>query len=481
MRLVTLLALILVLSSCAVAPQREKGKDYASFPLANCRVEMDQADYWIAKLPEPDRLILTPREIAELNQRGYKSGLLTDIFSETLWDYKFIETDRSEEINPDAVWNTPAASCPGLVGGYTLYTYLKDETERIKARVRFDLDGQAVSRDVFAALDENLNLWAIREDNPIRYGLTVRRSDFRFYPTDMHMSSEINDGDFDVIQVSAVAALQPVAILHESRDKQWLFAVSAICRGWVKRRDVAEHCGQTELRPFLDPPRVLVVTGHSVGVVDSPGDTRVAERLYLGTSVPLVERQESYYRVKLPARDPETGCLKPWTGFIPAQADVHEGYLEYTPRQVYQKAFQLLRTPYSWGGKGEHRDCSQFIMDLHAAMGIKLPRNSSAQACMGTGRTLFNGRHSLEQRRLALARLQTPALLQLPGHIMLYLGTEENNVYAIHDIWAYRVPDGGKDRKIIIGQVTVSDLTLGENSARKSLIERLTTVNCLKP
>jgi hypothetical protein len=475
------LVLLAGLAGCAVLPTRVPTKEYASFPLVNCKPEMDQADYWIAKLAKPDQPLLQPAAIDRLNQEGYKAGLLTDVFSEDLWDYKYIELDRSEEINPDSVWNTAPAYCKGLVGGYTLYTFLKDETERIKYRVRYDARGKAIPATVFAALDDNLNLHTIHEDNPIRFGFTVRRSDVRFYPTEMLMSSESGDTDFDVIQVSAVNGLQPLAILHESCDGQWLFVVSTTCRGWIKRRDVAENCQYEDLKPLLAPERRLVVTGHCADVVSAPGNTLLAERLYLGVSCPLIERQDFYYKVSLPVRA-EDGSLRTEAFFIPMQSDVQEGFLACTPRNIYQKAFQLLHSPYSWGGKGEYRDCSQFVMDLYACTGLKLPRNSAAQACMGNGRLLLSDRYSLKQRGGELNRVQGPALLQFPGHVMLYLGREEDRYYAIHDIWSFRRPDGGgKDRKIIIGQVAVSDLSLGENSNRGSLLERLSTINLLRP
>jgi hypothetical protein len=43
----------------------------------------------------------------------------------------------------------------------------------------------------------------------------------------------------------------------------------------------------------------------------------------------------------------------------------------------------------------------------------------------------------------------------------------------------YKAP--GVDDKVVIGQVVVSDLSLGEGSNRGSLLERLTTINQVRP
>ncbi|MCD4813495.1 SH3 domain-containing protein [bacterium] len=477
--------LLLYMSGCAVLPGKDgpPPRHIAEYPLANCHPGMEDANYWIRKYVFRDQLLLSPGEIQKLNRKNHSRGLLTNVFADKLWEYKYVEVERPGEDNPAGEWNLerPTAYSPGALGGYTLYTYLKDETERIKRRTRWDVNGRAVARTGFLALDENLNLTALREDNPIRYGLTRQRTDVRYYPTDMLITGRRWDIDFDILQVSAVRALQPVAVLHESRDKKWVFVVTAYCRGWVLREHITEKCNPRAVRMFTDPKKFIMVTGHSVEVLEAGGSTQVAQKLYMGTQCPLLQTTANFYIVGLPVHTP-AGNIRHHEAYIPRTADVHVGYLAYTPRNICQQAFKLLETPYAWGGKGEYRDCSQMVMDVYACMGIVLPRNSSAQARVGSSRYAFDKGNTILQRRAELDGIHYPVLLQFPGHIMLYLGRENEHYYAIHDIWAYRVLEKpNKDRKIIIGKVVVSDLSLGEGSTRGSLIQRLSIINLVRP
>lgn len=441
---------------------------------------MDDPQYWSNKYLFQDQMLLTPEQISALNRQNFNRGLLTDVFSGELWRMPAWESAWGELNQAEDSNENPSLPGRGLQG-YTLYTYLKDETERIKRRPRWAEDGQPVPDERFAELDRNLNLYGLRENNPVRYGLTRRRTDVRYYPTDQVIAGQRWETDFDIVQVSSVPAFQPVAILHTSQDQEWVFAVTAYCRGWIKRCDVVEGCAPSVLRAFSQPSQFVVVTGHAVEALEAPGNTAVAERLYLGTVCPLLERTEAYYVLALPG-SVSAGQPKIRKAYLPRSADVSESFLAFTPRTLWQLVFKLLHQPYSWGGRGEYRDCSQLIMDVFAAMGLNLPRNSSAQSLVGVQRLSMPAGLSAEERSRQLDRLNQPALLQFPGHIMLYLGRDNGRHYVIHDIWSFRRGQvSGKDRKVIIGQVVVSDLSLGEGSSKGSLLERITTVNLLQP
>lgn len=479
-------SVLLGLAGCSGPELVKEGpppKTLATLPLINCLPEMDQPEYWINRYPEPDKLLLTVDEIKMLNQQTYRRGLLTDVFSDRLWDYKYEEVDRPEEVNPDGEWDLekPLLHSPGVLDGYNLYTNLKDETERIKRRQRWDGDGRPIPISFFHQLDKNLNVRKLKENNPLCYGLTKRRTNVRYYPTEVLITGRRWDTDFDIVQVSAIRALQPVVILHQSRDQNWLFVVTAFCRGWIKSDDLVSYCDPEAIKRFVNQEKKLVITGHAVEVVGQPGNTGTAEKFYMGTACPLIKKEKDYYVVALPERGTH-GQLAIKPGYIHRLADVSETYLPYTNRNLLQQAFKLMHQPYSWGGKSEFRDCSQYLKDVYATFGLTLPRNSSVQARVGGKQYTFSRYQRLDIKREHLAQLDRPALLQFPGHIMLYLGTIAEHDYAIHDIWAYRVYRAPKeDDKVVIGKVVVSDLSLGQGSNRGSLLERLTTINPVQP
>ncbi len=488
--LLWVLAILSGLTGCATLSLPPSGplvppRDHAALPLPNCRAEMDRPEHWISQWNEPDRERLTPAQIAQLNRRIVRDGLLADVFAPTLSRSQLLEPDRPENENGGGS-GLPTGTTPLVSGGAlearVLYMYLKDETERIKARPRYDVWSRPLPDGWFRVLDENLNLDAIRDHNPVRYAITRRRTDARYYPSYSIVVSQPAEPEFDVLQVSSLPALLPMAVLHSSRDGRWVFAVTPLVRGWVWRDDVAFGT-PAELKPFLDPPRRLVVLAPAVTAVWGLREDDPAGDFSMGTALPLVGEEGTQYRILLPVEGSD-GRLTGRIGFIPRTDDVREGYLPYTSRNLCTQAFRLLHSPYRWGGRDGHRDCSQLVMDVYATTGIFLPRNSGSQALAGSGRVRLDKTLTRAQRQAVLARLPPLTLLQFPGHIMLYLGREWGRDYVIHDIWAYRRPEPeapGTDRQVVVGRVVVSDLSLGENSTRGALIDRLTQAIVLRP
>jgi hypothetical protein len=60
------------------------------------------------------------------------------------------------------------------------------------------------------------------------------------------------------------------------------------------------------------------------------------------------------------------------------------------------------------------------------------------------------------------------------------LGKDNDRLYAIHAIWAYREKGPEGDVPTVLGRVVVSDLSLGEGSSKGSLLERIVAVRLLK-
>jgi hypothetical protein len=484
-RLLFALTLLTALAGCAHVPTVSLPvREYATLPLPFCQPEMDSPDFWTGKLADPDQPLLTPRQIAELNRLTLRCGQVADVFSNRIWNFQLESQDQSEFQNSGATCVTSASSPlvnRGRLDAYTLFTYLKDETERIKGAPRLDAGGNTVPAEFYAPLDANLNLNGIHDANPVHYGLTRQRTDVRYYPTRFTLASRRSELEFDILQVSSLQALQPVAILHTSQDGKWLFVIAPYCQGWVWTDDLIYDLTPAEIAGYLNPKERLVVVGHASTAVWQPGDTTAACRFYMGASLPLLGENTEYFQIGLPERD-VAGRLAVKPAYVSRQEAVQKGFLACTPRNILTQAFRMLHTPYSWGGKGEYRDCSQLVMDVFATMGLALPRNSASQGAVGSKRIRFGRGAERAQRTAQLNRLQAPALLQFPGHIMLYLGRDGGHYYAIHDIWSWRKPDlFAPDRAVIIGQVVVSDLSLGEGSKRGSLLERLTTINYLQP
>ncbi len=171
-----------------------------------------------------------------------------------------------------------------------------------------------------------------------------------------------------------------------------------------------------------------------------------------------------------------------WTRAFIARRDVSEGYLSYTPRTAITQAFKLLDAPYGWGDLDGGQDCSRFIRMVFATMGFDLPRNSAGQARAGLSIAEFD-ESSLPSQKAAVIESRGCggiALLYLKGHVMLYLGSVEGRSYVIHATSGYRERKGAHEVFLPLGRVVVSDLSLGEGTARGSLLERIRAVRLLR-
>jgi len=166
-------------------------------------------------------------------------------------------------------------------------------------------------------------------------------------------------------------------------------------------------------------------------------------------------------------------------GYLSKDEDVHPGFLPYTQENLARQAFKMLHQPYGWGEMFGARDCSRFIMDIFATFGILMPRNSKLQARIGFSLGQVEGMTIKEKQGVLDRAIPLATTLRLPGHIMLYLGKDKGNYYAIHNIWAIQRRGWFGPVLEKIGRVVVSDLSLGRSASYESLLHRMTDIQTI--
>jgi monofunctional glycosyltransferase len=395
------------------------------------------AEHWTAKMSTPDRVMMSAGEIAHFNERAILvSG------------------------------GTRVLELPDLLSG-------KDVTDKIlevaglfapaNPQLRYDRSDQALDTHFYRRIMSELNLDRVPDQVDIRYALVTKRADVLAWPVDDLIMDKPRDYAFNSILQSTVYRGTPVAVLHTSTDGTWAFIRSVYFDGWIKQDALART---TRAAAGEYPgPRFLIVTAPSVRSASGV-------ELMMGTAVRLLRRSPDGYVVHIPARG--SGGELVLLDDIVRGDGLSEGFLPYTRRNVLVQAFKLLDAPYSWGGSTSGFDCSTFLHDVFAVFGIRLPRNSSWQAEVGRRVARFE-EHDLAADRLDTVRRWQPGvtLLRLPGHIMLYLGEEAGQPYAIHAVWGVKDRDGNIMK---IDKVAVTDLDLGSGATAGSLLERVTDV-----
>lgn len=455
-KLIPALLLLLALSGCASGP-KEKMYQGAPSLLPGTEKEMNTAGYWIGRHPDPDRVILNTDEIDELNLTIRNQLLVRNL------------------------------ALPEAVTGYALRKSFDDTANWIGNVKIYQSNGKKVNAAFMKPLVDSMAKEQIPEQVETRYGFVVRQTDLRVLPTLLPLYDEPGDTFIDNLQASSLEPGTPITILHQSRDGQWLYVTSELASGWMEAGTIALADRESFLKRYQAPGKILVVA-NKADIFQDEGMTFFYGYARMGT--PLVPAETpadsaadgntitgDKVRILLPARD-ENGNYREISAWVDASA-VSAGYLPYTPRTIYRQAFRLLNAPYGWGGMFGEQDCSQFLCEIFATVGIVLPRNSAKQARVGFALPSFGAiTPDEEKERMILASaLAGATILRLPGHIMLYLGMDGGKPFAIHSTWAYREKKGFGEAKRLVNRVTVSSLDIGAQGSTGSLLHRLTTVS----
>lgn len=414
--------------------------------------------FWIARQQDPDRIILSPAEIAAGNARVLHED-------PSMHDLRAL----------------PATLAKAQVAGWI------EALSKRPHHPLYDVDGKPVPAATLDKLVDALALDAIPASQPTRYGLVVHRAALRTFPTDLRVFGHRGDTDIDRFQETAEFPGTPVAIVHASRDGQWLFVLSPRYAAWVRREFVAAGSA-AEVFGYVDRKPYRVIAAASVRTVYTPQRPEVSQlQLDMGTRVPLaadwpadrpVNGQTAYaaHVLELPYRQAD-GTLAFTPALLQKNADSVSDYLPLTPANLIRQAFKFLGERYGWGHAYDGRDCSGFVSDVYRSMGVDLPRNTSQQAVSpALQHRAFTAADDHAARMAAVRQLQVGDLVYIPGHVMMVLGWYQDQPWVIHDTGGISYRDGGKMRRVKLNAVSVTPLLPLLFDGGDSYVDRMTSI-----
>ena len=420
--------------------------------------QLDPA-FWIARLgADADRVLLDPAQVAAANARMQAED-------PTLFDLATLPT------------SVPQAQAREWI----------DDLSSRPTRTLYDEKGQAIPASTLDGLVDAMQLDAIPADVALRYALVTDRASLRTFPSTLRAFTSNDDTDIDRFQESALFPGTPVAIVHTSRDDKWAFVVSPRYRAWVERRHLAEGARETVLDYVRKSPS-RIVTGAKVRTVFTPEAPAVSDlSIDMGTRLPLadvppdvpVNGQHPYssYPVLLPVRG-DDGALHLTPALVPKIADTSAAPLSVTQANLLRQAFKFLGERYGWGHDYGNRDCSGFVSEIYASLGLLLPRNTSDQARSPTlHRTTFTEKSTRTEREAAVADLRVGDLVYIPGHVMMVIGRIDGQPYVIHDTNGGSVLGAdGKLRSMHLNAVSVTPLLPMMFNQTQRYVDRMTAV-----
>jgi cell wall-associated NlpC family hydrolase len=371
--------------------------------------------FWIERAPAAGEVILDQEQIRQFNARGMR------------------DDDNLADIG----------AFPERISAAGVTTLIRRVSHPYDKPLYFHAGGDVETAD-YTRYEGNLALDALPAEVRTRFGLVARRTDMRAWPTTDTAYKNTETIDLDRFQENGLFPGDAVAILHESRDGDWWFAQSYNYAAWVRKDNVALTDRET-LSTYLRAEPFLVVTGSKVRTNFNPHYAAVSElQLDMGVRLPLarpatdrspVDGQNPYtsYTVRLPVRQ-SSGDLEFHDALVARSQDVRLGYLDFTRENIIRQGFKFLGERYGWGHSYNARDCSGLVTEVYKSFGILLPRNTLQQVESPVGETIRLGPGDDREARLeVLSHLDAGDLIYSPGHVMIYVGSDDGQSYVLHD------------------------------------------------
>lgn len=401
---------------------------------------MNSAYFWMKDVADATKIILSTDEIRKFNT-NLKLKLTTlynlDKFNDTISSKILIEHIQSYKLP------------------------MKD---------MYDINGELIHNDYLKKIISNTNLTHMEDYTTIKYGMSIKKTSVRSFPTGNQIFSSIGHSkinNFDRFQETACFPFEPVLIFHQSSDKKWYFVKLYNYFGWVETVDIALATDKKEIFDYaMSEDFLMVIAKETTLTLNEKNSPKIAIKCGMGTRLFYLSNPESNlvqdYIVKFPTRD-SSGNLIFKTGILSNNEDVVKGNLPYTRYNIINQALKFIGTPYDWGDKFCGKDCSSFILAIYKCFGILLPRNADQQEnsfINNANSLVFNKDDTLNKRCSKIDKLKPGATIFMQGHVMMYLGKYERTHYMVHSFSQYGVKKGAsyETRTALLASISTVDL-----------------------
>lgn len=293
-----------------------------------------------------------------------------------------------------------------------------------------------------------------------RRAVAVTNASMRVLPTHRPAFYEFDKAGegfpFDYLQNSLVLAGTPLLATHATADGAWILVESRFAYGWVRATDIA-WVDDAFAAAYRTGTYVTVTQDH-IPVIDRKG--QYCFTTYVGALFPVLKTNKNDTPLLgVPVRD-HCGNAVLHLAELPDTV-AEPAPIPATPANFSRIANTMLGLPYGWGGLFEDRDCSATTMDLMAAFGILLPRNSSKQILTGSQISLKGLSRKGKKRTIVEKGTPFLTLVRKLGHIMLYVGSHNGNPIVLHATWGVKTKTTSGYGRKIIGSTVITTLEPG--------------------
>lgn len=299
--------------------------------------------------------------------------------------------------------------------------------------------------------------------------ITLKNTDAKILPTMSPLfHNPLLPGEgfpFDYNQNSRLKINTPLMVSHLSKDRAWAYVESFSVGGWVSIDSIA----------FVDADFInsFKTSDYYISIKEKFALYDPVFRDYIKVATIFPKYGDNFLIAK---RDDDLNAIL-------VSTDIEESNISSFPfeNSVQNRLLilnELLNEPYGWGGLLNNRDCSSFTQDYFMVFGKYLHRNSKAQVANGKYHDLSLLTSKEKKDFITENAIPFSTLIYLKGHIMLYIGVQENEPLVAHNIWSIRLKDkDNQEFRHIIGKATVTTLEPGIGlegfNKESNLLERI--------
>lgn len=265
---------------------------------------------------------------------------------------------------------------------------------------------------------------------------------------------------FDNFQVSYLWIGLPVYITQLTKDHEWALVIAPNkVIGWVPSTNLATiddaFAAAWQAHPYLTP-----IKDH-YPVLDAEGN--YLQSTTIGHLYPLLNTGSQNDQI-LSVVKTATGTAKYVSAQV-AHVAMQTWPIPANTLAIATLADQMMGGPYGWGGLYGYRDCSTTQMNLWAAFGLWLPRNSTDQAREGQQHSLIGLTPSQKREFINTYGIPYFSLLHKEGHIMLYIGSVNRRPYIFHAPWGLKTwrPFHHSRGRAVIGRSVITPADIGHD------------------
>lgn len=418
--------------------QQEEKWDNAPKIVPHTTAEMQTAAFWVNRIKNPDQVIMTSQQIEQMNARNRKlPETIKDIDGEDYTINKVIDSKLFLGLQFNVEEPLKLKSFPSD----SLRAMLQRHKDLLTRRTWYERRQMKYDQDVIDSMIDNMNITAVPQTVVPKYGILVAQTLNRAVPTNQAGLGNPRSW-LDEFQSTSLDLAMPVAILHASKDKKWLYVRSEIAFGWIPAENVAIGSAAV-LQNYLSSKDILVALDYNVPVYGDPAFERYMVDLYVGSNMKLIGNTPSGYKVLAPVRKPD-GSFATAEGWVKKDARVSVGYQPFTQRNAISTTFNMLYRPYGWADSNHEYDCCGLIRVVLRTFGIKTGRWTSFELHSTSHVTAFN-RKTDKEKKYTLLKGCDPGITLVgdAGHICMYLGEVDGRQYVIHQGgYSYKGDDG---------------------------------------